>query len=124
MILVPFTHTSVLKNKKTVHTIRILMEGGQTLWTEEAPVDSVLELNELTTKGRFMANDMQFLHIDELATNMDTMYDWRELEATSDTLCWRTYHVLLDEANEPWIQIPDSIRRVLIPILKDDHVYR
>jgi hypothetical protein len=124
MILVPFTHTSVLKNKKTIHTIRLLLEGGYQFWQEEADIPVVLELNELVPANQFTEGDKHYIHIDSVKTSMDSMYDWRECPVTSDQLCWRTYHVILD-GTDPWITVSDPLLKcVLIPILKGGHSYR
>jgi hypothetical protein len=124
MILVPFTHTSVLKNKKMIHTVRLLLEGGQRFWQEEQPVSTVLELNELVATHQFTEDDRHYVHIDSTKTAMDSMYDWRECALDSDTLCWRTYHVILD-GDHPWITVSDPLlNRVLVPILKADHITR
>uniref|UniRef100_A0A6C0K123 Uncharacterized protein n=1 Tax=viral metagenome TaxID=1070528 RepID=A0A6C0K123_9ZZZZ len=125
MILVPFTRTTVLKNKKTVHTIRLLLEGGQRFWEELADVKTVLELNELVALHQFVEGDKHYIHIDSKATRMESMYDWRECPAHSDTLCWRTYHVLLQEDMEPWIPPSDPLLKcVFEPILKDGYSSR
>jgi len=124
MILVPFTHTSVLKNKKTVHTIRLLLEGGQRFWQEEADVQTVLELNELVALQQFAGDDKHYVQIDTTKTPMDSMYDWRECPFDTDLLCWRTYHVILD-GDQPWISFSDPILQcVLVPILKGGHITR
>lgn len=125
MILVPFTHTSVLKNKKTVHTIRLLLEGGQQWWQEDADIQTVLELNDLVALHEFVEGDKHYIHIDSTKTPMDSMYDWRECPVNSDTLCWRTYHLLLQEDTEPWIPPSDPLLKcVLEPILKDGYSSR
>jgi len=124
MILVPFTHTSILKNKKTVHTIRLLLDGGQRFWEEEADVHTVLELNELVAQTHFVEGNKHYVQIDVTKTSMDSMYDWRECAINSDQLCWRTYHVILD-GTEPWISVGDPLLKcVLVPILKAEHSYR
>jgi hypothetical protein len=124
MILVPFTHTSVLKNKKTVHTIRLLLEGGQRFWQEEADIPVVLELNELVPSHQFTEEDKHYVQIDSIKTNMESMYDWRECAVDSDLLCWRTYHFILD-GSVPWITCSDPLLKcVLVPILKGGHMSR
>jgi hypothetical protein len=124
MILIPFTHTSVLKNKKMIHTIRLLLEGGQRFWQEESDLSVVLELNELVPKCQFTEGDKHYVHIDSIKTPMESMYDWRECPLESDTLCWRTYHLIL-ENDQPWITVSDPILKcVLEPILKDAHITR
>ena len=124
MILVPFVHTSVLKNKKMIHTIRLLLEGGQRFWQEESDLSVVLNLNELVPTHQFTEGDKHYVHIDSIKTSMDSMYDWRECPLDSDQLCWRTYHLIL-ENDQPWITVSDPILKcVLEPILKDAHSYR
>jgi len=118
MILVPFTHTSVLRNKKTVHTIRLLLEGGQRFWEEEADIQTVLDLNELVARTHFTEDNKHYVQIDRTKTPMDSMYDWRECPLDTDQLCWRTYHVILD-GDDPWITVSDPLLKcVLVPILK------
>ena len=124
MILVPFTHTSVLRNKKTVHTIRLLLDSGQRFWEEEADVQTVLDLNELVAQTHFVEDSKHYVQIDPIKTNMDSMYDWRECPVDSDQLCWRTYHVILD-GSDPWISFTDPLLKcVLVPILKAVHLTR
>ena len=125
MILVPFVHTSVLRTAKTVHTIRLLLEGGHRFWQEETPVSIVLELNELVAERQFTSGDKYYICINTEATNMESMYDWRECPINSDTLCWRTYHILLTEEESPWISVSDPVLKcVLEPILKDGYSSR
>jgi len=125
MILVPFTHSVVLKNTKEIHTIRLLLEGGYRFWQEETPINTVLELNELVAERQFTSGDKHYICINTQATNMNSMYDWRECPSKSDTLCWRTYHILLDERREPWISVSDPVLKcVLEPILKDGYSSR
>jgi len=124
MILVPFTHTSVLRNKKTVHTIRLLLDGGQRFWEEDAEIQTVLELNELVAQTHFVEDNRHYVQIDPIKTSMDSMYDWRECPLDTDQLCWRTYHVILD-GSDPWISFTDPLLKcVLVPILKAAHLTR
>jgi len=121
MKLVPYTYSSLKRNEKVIHIIRVLLEGNK-VWQEANlvdPIQNALEPNGLFATKSFLEADHRYFQIDETRTDMASMFDYRECEPDTDILCWNTHYVITNEANEPWFDIPYPFLR---PILKAHHV--
>lgn len=109
MKLVPYTYTSRKRLAKQIHTIRVLMEGNQ-IWTEESvqsdPIQQALQPNDLYVQQDFSEKDLHYFQIDVSKTDLTTMYDYKECDPGTTTLCWNTFHIITDERGNPFIDIP------------------
>jgi hypothetical protein len=109
MKLVPYTYESKKRLTKQIHIIRVLMEGNQ-IWTEETvqsdPIHQALQPNDLYVQHDFSEADLHYFQIDVSKTDLTTMYDYKEREPTTTTLCWNTFHIITDERGNPFIDIP------------------
>jgi hypothetical protein len=123
MKLIPYTYSSLKRQEKIIHTIRILKEGTQ-IWTEgelKDPLTEALEPNGLFTKRTFQEAHHLYFQIDPEKTDMGSMYDYRECELSTEILCWHTLHVITDNKGHLWIDLP-SHHLYLQPILKAHYV--
>jgi hypothetical protein len=109
MKLVPYTYKSLKRLAKQIHTIRVLMEGNH-IWTEEAiladPIQQALQPNDLYVQTSFSEKDLHYFQIDVSRTDLTTMYDYKECDPGTTTLCWNTFHIITDERGNPFIDIP------------------
>jgi len=109
MKLIPYTYESLKRLTKQIHTIRVLMEGNQ-IWTEEAiladPIQQALQPNDLYVQRDFSEKDLHYFQIDCSRTDLTTMYDYKECDPGTTTLCWNTFHIITDERGNPFIDIP------------------
>jgi len=121
MRLVPYTYSSVKRNDKVLHTIRVLMEGQQ-VWKEDIEdPNNALEPNELVAKSSFQEGEYQYFGIDQTKTDLTSMYSYAECDPDTDMLCWRTFYVITDLKGDYWINIPNQ-QSFLTPILKAHYV--
>ena len=117
MYIVPYLYKKTVKQGRVFHVIDMLTEGGQKLWTEADDVQmdtEILEPNSFVVLHRYRDSDTQFLALDPAKTDLTSMYKWSECPITSDTLCWRTFYVITDDRENPWIQIPDSVFKPIL----------
>jgi hypothetical protein len=107
MIIVPYTHSTVLHSSidKLIHKISILCQGGKNVWYEDNKytqsvydvINHILLPNDLITYGDKIKIDdnVYYCPIDEHATDITSMYSWNELsQFDTDTLCWRTFTII------------------------------
>ena len=116
MKLVPYTYSSLRRNEKVIHTIRILMEGNK-IWQEADmadPLQNALEPNGLLVTKSFFEANHHYFQIDETRTDMASMFEYRECEPDTDILCWSTFHLITNEAGEPWFDVPYSFLRTIL----------
>jgi len=112
MIIIPYTYKQVNKMGRQFHVIRMLTEGGQAFWTEPDALTNpqeALDINDIRASHTYSDSTYHYFKVDDTKTAMNSMYDWTELPLNSDTLCWRTFYTITDDAGHPWIQLPDSI---------------
>ena len=87
VLLVPFTYRCKTVAGKTVHTLRILLEGDR-LWCEDA-VEAALAENGLVPKAThtvtFEGKSCVLAHIDTTKTDLSSMYSAEELVPTDKT---------------------------------------
>ena len=121
MLIIPYYITSVKKADKTIYSIRVLTEGGNSLWSEEdQPVQDVLVPNDLFSSNiKTVKTNDQSVHycgIDTTKTDVSQMWDWTE---TSDSSihCWRTFYYTL-VGKQPFMSIP--VNEMLIPLKLTD----
>jgi hypothetical protein len=109
MKLVPYTYESKKRLTKQIHTLRVLMEGNQ-IWTEEAvlvdPIQQALQPNGLYVQKTFSEKGHHYFEMDRSRTDLTTMYDYKECDPDTMTLCWNTFHIITDERGQPFIDIP------------------
>ena len=109
MKLVPYTYESLKRLKRQIHTIQVLMEGHE-IWTEETvladPIQQALQPNDLYVQTTFLEKDLHYFQIDRSRTDLMTMYDYKECDPDTTTLCWNTFHIITDECGNPFIDIP------------------
>jgi hypothetical protein len=117
MKLVPYTYSSQKRLTKQIHTIRILMEGQQ-IWNEEMvqsdPIQNALEPNDLYVKTTFSENDTGYFQIDTQRTDLNSMYDYKDCEPSTEALCWNTFYIITDEHGSPFIDIPHSFLNTIL----------
>lgn len=111
VFLVPFAHRCKTVAGKTVHTLRILLEGDR-LWCEDA-VEAALAENGLVPKAMhavtFEGKSCVLAHIDTTKTDMGSMYSAEELEPTDKTTHrWCTYHIIMQNG-APWLPPPTDL---------------
>lgn len=121
MLIVPHYITSVKKGDKTIYSIRILTEGGNSLWSEEnQPIQDVLIPNDLFSSRiktvKTSKHTVHYCEIDTTKTDVHQMWDWTE---TSDPSihCWRTFHYTLI-GKQPFMSVP--VNELLIPLKLTD----
>ena len=109
MKLVPYTYKSLKRLTKQIHTIRVLMEGHE-IWNEENvqsdPIRLALEPNDLYVQRDFSEDNHHYFQIDVSRTDLTTMYDYKECDPATTTLCWNTFHIITDERGSLFIDIP------------------
>jgi hypothetical protein len=123
MKLIPYTFSSFKRHEKVIHTIRVLKEG-HALWTEgelQNPSIEALEPNGLFAQKAFQEANHHYFQIDSEKTDMNSMYDYRECEPTTDMLCWHTFQIITDASGSLWMDIPVA-HSYLQPILKAHYV--
>jgi hypothetical protein len=111
MYIIPYLHKQVEKHGRIIHVIDMLTEGGQRLWTEADTVNivtDVLEPNGLLPKEMETLGPHHYVSLDS-STDLTSMYKWSECPYDSDMLCWRTFYIIMNQNDEPWIQIPDIV---------------
>jgi len=121
MKLVPYTYSSLKRNKKVIHSIRVLLEGNK-IWQESDMVDPIrtaLEPNGLVVSNDFLEGEHHYFQIDERQTDMASMFDYKECEPDTDILCWNTFYIITNETGNLWFDIPYPF---LITILKAHYV--
>jgi hypothetical protein len=111
MYLIPFVHRQGTLAGKTVHTLRILLEGDH-LWYEEA-VEAALEENGLVPKTlhaqTLEGKSCVLAQIDTTKTDITTMYSAEELEPTDKTTHkWVTVHLLFQNGTL-WLPPPSDL---------------
>lgn len=116
MYLIPFVHRSGTLAGKTVHTVRILLEGNR-LWCEEA-MDAALEENGLILKT-MDASSLPILTlegkscvlaaIDVNKTDLSSMYSAEELDSgDKETHRWCTFHLVFQNS-AMWLPPPADL---------------
>jgi len=109
MKLIPYTYESKKRLTKQIHIIRVLMEGHE-IWNEESvltdPIHQALQPNDLFVQQDFSEADLHYFQIDVSKTDLTTMYDYKECDSDTNTLCWNTFHIITDERGNPFIDIP------------------
>jgi hypothetical protein len=111
MYIVPFVHRQSTLAGKTVHTLRILLEGDH-LWYEEA-VEAALEDNGLVPKAlhtqTLEGKSCVLVQIDTMKTDITTMYMAEELEPMDKTTHrWVTVHLLFQN-DQLWLPPPADL---------------
>jgi hypothetical protein len=117
MYLVPFVHRQSTLAGKTVHTLRILLEGDH-LWCEEA-VEAALEENGLVPKTLHIqtldGKPCVLAPIDTTKTDITSMYSAEELEPTDKTTHrWVTVHLLFQN-DQLWLPPPSDLAFAPLP---------
>jgi hypothetical protein len=111
MYLVPFVHRQSTLAGKTVHTLRILLEGDH-LWHEEA-VEAALDENGLVPKTlqtlTMEGKSCILAAIDTTKTDISSMYSAEELDSTDKTTHkWVTVHLLFQNG-QLWLPPPADL---------------
>lgn len=111
MYLVPFVHRQSTLAGKTVHTLRILLEGDH-LWYEEA-VEAALEENGLVPRAlhaqTLEGKPCVLAPIDTTKTDISSMYSAEELDpADKTTHRWVTVHLLFQNG-QLWLPPPSDL---------------
>lgn len=120
-IIIPYIHyAKTISNDLTCHTIRILCEGGRTFWNEsiqsksiDKEVKSILESNDIHSTTPFWRTnenkEIIFVEVNTKKTDMTSMYDWNECDyEDTETLCWRTFRVLINSDKTPWLSVSEE----------------
>lgn len=119
MLIIPFIHTQIMKNKIVFDIIKILTIGGKTLWSEDNSLDikhDILELNGIMCSNikqiRTSTDNIYLCKVDINRTNIEDFYKWEEIALTDkDTFCWRKYIQFTENENDiNWLDIPRSER--------------
>ena len=108
MKLLPYTYESKKRLARQIHIIRVLMEGHE-IWKEAVladPIQQALHPNDLYVQTTFSEKDLHYFQIDRSRTDLTTMYDYKECDPGTTTLCWNTFHIITDERGNPFIDIP------------------
>lgn len=116
MKLVPYTYSSLKRNEKVIHTLRVLLEGNK-IWQESDlinPIQNALEPNGLLVTKSFLETDHHYFQIDETRTDMTSMFEYRECEPDTDILCWNTFYLITNEAGELWFDVPYPFLRTIL----------
>jgi hypothetical protein len=114
MYLIPFVHRSSTLAGKTVHTVRILLEGDR-LWHEEA-MEAALEENGLVLKAlesfpilTLEGKSCVLAAIDIEKTDLSSMYSAEELDsADRETHRWCTFHLVFQNG-ALWLPPPADL---------------
>lgn len=114
MLILPFTHKSVVQNNFEVNIINILTVGGKNIWKEDDTLnidDDILNPSDIYRKGNIITykKKLQLCEVDDEKTNIKDFYNWKELDITdSDTFCWRTLYYFTGFNKLCWLETPNS----------------
>lgn len=120
MIIIPYIYSEYITKLHKIITITILCNGGNTLWIEpdmcENNIDTNIMIpNELYTCSlpiitTCLGSACVFIEIDITRTNINNMFNWREVLPEPDILCWRSFKYINNiHDNTKWLDIPDNV---------------
>ncbi len=113
MFIVPFIHKVVNQNTLQINVIKLLTIGGCELWEEDNGLNidkDVLNPNDIyrSKTQQKASKQLNFCEVDTQKTKINDFYMWEDIEADSDTFCWRTFIYLTDLAGSNWLEIPET----------------